>query len=117
VHAFIDMHDIGDALVRAGFGDPVMDMDTLTLAYTNLDGLFADLRQSGSVNARTNRPRGLGQRQRWQQARAAYEGLRQDGRLPATFEIVYGHAWKPAPRTLDDGRAVIEFKQRPGAKA
>jgi len=117
VHAFIDMHDIGDALVRAGFGDPVMDMDTLTLTYTSLDGLFADLRQSGSINARANRPRGLGQRQRWQQARAAYEGMRQDGRLPATFEIVYGHAWKPAPRTLDDGRAVIEFKPRPGAKA
>lgn len=116
VHDFIDMHDIGDALVRAGFGDPVMDMETLTLTYTRLDGLFADLRQSGSINARADRPRGLGQRQRWQRAHNAYEHMRDEGRLPATFEIVYGHAWKPEPRTIDDGRAVIQFKPRPGAR-
>jgi len=117
VHPFIDMHDIGDALVRAGFGDPVMDMDSLTLTYTRLDGLFADLRQSGSVNARADRPRGLGQRQRWQRAREHYERFRSEGRLPATFEIVYGHAWKPEPRTIEDGRAIIEFRPRPGQRA
>ena len=113
VHRFIDMHDIGDALVRAGFSDPVMDMETLTLTYTDFDALVADLRQSGSTNASIARPRGLGNRARWQRARAHYETLRRDGRLPATFEVVYGHAWKPAPKTLDDGRAVIKFQPRP----
>ncbi len=116
VHPFIDMHDIGDALVRAGFGDPVMDMDALTLTYTEFDGLIADLRQSGSTNAAVHRPRGLGQRHRWQQARERYEQYRQAGRLPATFEIVYGHAWKPAPKTLDDGRSVIRFQPKPDAQ-
>jgi malonyl-CoA O-methyltransferase len=115
VHPFIDMHDIGDALVRAGFGDPVMDMDTLTLTYSDFDGLLADLRDSGSANAADHRARGLGQRGRWQSARAAYEQFRNDGRLPATFEIVFGHAWKPEPRTLGDGRAVIRFQPRPGS--
>lgn len=114
VHRFIDMHDIGDALVAAGFSDPVMDMDTLTLTYTDLDGLFADLRQSGSGNASNRRPRTLSGKAGWQRARARYEARRTDGRLPATFEIVYGHAWKPEPRTTADGHAIIHFQPRPG---
>lgn len=115
VHRFIDMHDIGDALVRAGFGDPVMDMDTITLTYPDLDTLVSDLRQSGSTNANAHRPRGLGARTRWQAAREHYDRRRQEGRLPATFEIVYGHAWKPEPRTIDDGREIVRFRPRPGS--
>ncbi|TVT49047.1 MAG: methyltransferase domain-containing protein [Denitromonas halophila] len=114
VHRFIDMHDIGDALVGAGFSDPVMDMDTLTLTYADLDSLFADLRQSGSTNASALRPRGLSGKSGWGKARERYEARRIDGRLPATFEIVYGHAWKPAPRTTQDGHAIIRFQSRPG---
>ncbi|GAA5158038.1 methyltransferase domain-containing protein [Viridibacterium curvum] len=112
VHRFIDMHDLGDALVKAGFAEPVMDMETLTLTYQDLDGLLRDLRQAGASNASTQRPRGLSGRQGWQAARDRYEQLRRDGRLPATFEIVYGHAWKAAPKTTDDGRAVIQFRKR-----
>ncbi|TVO59678.1 methyltransferase domain-containing protein [Denitromonas halophila] len=114
VHRFIDMHDIGDALVGAGFGDPVMDMDTLTLTYADLNSLFADLRLSGSRNASAARPRGLSGKTSWLKARERYETRRIDGRLPATFEIVYGHAWKPAPRTTPDGHAIIRFQSRPG---
>lgn len=112
VHRFIDMHDIGDALIGAGFENPVMDMDTLTLTYANFDDLIADLRLSGSSNASTARPRGLGRRAQWQRVRASYETLRRDGRLPATYEVVYGHAWKPEPKTMEDGRAVIRFQSR-----
>lgn len=114
LHRFIDMHDIGDALVKAGFSDPVMDMEMITLTYTRLDDLLHDLRASGSTNAALSRPRGLTGRQHWASLRAAYEGRRRDGRLPATFEVVYGHAWKPEPKTLDDGRAIVRFERKPG---
>ncbi|ATE60861.1 methyltransferase domain-containing protein [Thauera sinica] len=113
VHRFIDMHDIGDTLVKAGFADPVMDMEMLTLTYADLDGLFADLRATGSTNASTARPRGLSGRRAWSEARAAYERLRSGGRLPASFEIIQGHAWKAAPKTAADGRSIVRFHPRP----
>ncbi|MFA9441691.1 methyltransferase domain-containing protein [Uliginosibacterium sp. sgz301328] len=112
VHRFIDMHDIGDALVQAGFAEPVMDMQTITLTYGDLDSLLRDLRHAGATNAASTRPRGLSGRAGWARAREGYERLRRDGRLPATFEVVYGHAWKAAPKHTADGRSVIEFKPR-----
>ncbi|MDQ8023484.1 MAG: methyltransferase domain-containing protein [Moraxellaceae bacterium] len=111
VHRFIDMHDLGDTLVAAGFGEPVMDMERLTLTYTRFDDLLRDLRQAAATNVATTRPRGLSGKAGWQQARAAYEKLRVDGRLPATIELVFGHAWKAAPKTMEDGRAVIRFER------
>ncbi|WP_374601803.1 methyltransferase domain-containing protein [Niveibacterium sp.] len=113
VHRFIDMHDLGDCLVKAGFSEPVMDMETITLTYADLDGLLADLRRAGATNVSTARPRGLAGKGGWARARAAYDQLRQNGRLPASFEVIYGHAWKAAPRTTEDGRSVIRFKPRP----
>ncbi|MDD5298758.1 MAG: malonyl-ACP O-methyltransferase BioC [Rhodocyclaceae bacterium] len=109
VHRFIDMHDIGDMLMAAGFAEPVMDMEVLTLTYGSSDDLLKDLRATGSVNAARARARGLTGRQGWQNAMAALETKRREGRLPATFEVVYGHAWKARPRTTDDGRAIVRF--------
>ncbi|APR06131.1 methyltransferase domain-containing protein [Thauera chlorobenzoica] len=117
VHRFIDMHDLGDALIAAGFADPVMDMEMLTLTYTGFDALLHDLRASGASNAARNRPRGLSGRDGWAQARAAYDRLRRDGRLPATFEIIQGHAWKAAPKTTEDGRSIMRFQPRPAAQS
>ena len=114
LHRFIDMHDLGDALVGAGFSDPVMDMEMLTVTYTSLDDLLRDLRASGSANAATTRPRGLVGKGHWQKLRANYEQLRRDGRLPATVEVVYGHAWKAAPKVAEDGRAIVRFERKPG---
>jgi malonyl-CoA O-methyltransferase len=116
VHRFIDMHDIGDALVQAGFADPVMDMELVTLTYPDLDTLLQDLRHSGAANAAASRPRGLSGRTEWAEARAAYERLRRDGRLPASFEIIQGHAWKAAPKTTEDGRSIVRFQSRPPAR-
>ena len=104
------------ALVQAGFTDPVMDMEIVTLTYPDLDTLLQDLRRSGGANAATSRPRGLSGRQEWAEARAAYERLRSDGRLPATFEIIQGHAWKAAPKTTEDGRSIVRFQPRPPAR-
>ena len=113
VHRFIDMHDLGDMLVRAGFAEPVMDMERLTLTYADANGLIRDLKATGARNATLGRARGLMGRARWQRMVAGLERYRREGRLPATFEVVYGHAWKPEPRTVDDGRAIVRFRTRP----
>jgi len=98
VSRFIDMHDLGDALLRAGLGEPVMDMEHLTLTYPDVRGLMRDLKTMGARNATSGRSRGLTGRRRLAAVEAHYERYRQDGRLPATWEIVYGHAWAGAPR-------------------
>ena len=112
VHGFIDMHDLGDALVHAGFADPVMEMEALTVEYADLDALVRDLRRTGGSNSLAGRPRGLMTPARWRRVAERYESHRRGGALPATCEVVYGHAWKAAPRKLADGRQVIGFTAR-----
>jgi malonyl-CoA O-methyltransferase len=91
------MHDIGDALVRARFADPVMDADRLTLTYDDVQGLMRDLKTLGARNATDARPRALAGRARLAALADAYEIHRRDGRLPASYEVLYGHAWAPEP--------------------
>jgi malonyl-CoA O-methyltransferase len=109
---FTDMHDYGDMLVEAGFADPVMDAEVLTMTYPNFDGLIRDLRQSGSTCTMHERRRGLTGRSAWLSARANYEKRMIDERLPASFEVVYGHAWKVAAKTTADGAAIVRFDPR-----
>ncbi len=107
VNRFIDMHDIGDMLVKAGFADPVMEMECLTLTYDDLRGLLRDLKAIGAHNATTGRNQGLMGKQAWTRLLENYETMRANGKLPATYEVVYGHAWKPQPRMTRDGAAII----------
>lgn len=109
VNRFVDMHDLGDALVHAGFADPVMEMETITLEYDTVPAALRDLKAIGAVNSLPSRARGLPGRSRWRRMTQAYERFRRDGLLPATWEIVYGHAWKVPPRRLPDGRQVVSF--------
>jgi malonyl-CoA O-methyltransferase len=109
VHRFVDMHDLGDMLVEQGFAEPVMDMERIRLTYDDLAALAADLRATGSTCANRERARGLMGREALGRVRAQYETRRADGRLPATFEVVYGHAWKAQPRHTEDGRAIVRF--------
>jgi malonyl-CoA O-methyltransferase len=95
VSSFLDMHDIGDALVRARFADPVMDVERLTLTYDRVRDLMRDLKTLGAHNATHDRPRGLTGRARLVAVEQAYEIHRTVGRLPASYEVVYGHAWAP----------------------
>ena len=96
VSPFIDMHNIGDALVQAGFADPVMETDYFHLTYPDCHALMRELQQLGAQNALADRRRTLTGRRRLQAMIAAYEQFRDDdGRLPATFEVVFGHAWVP----------------------
>lgn len=112
VHRFVDMHDLGDGLVHAGFADPVMEMDVVTLEYSTVEDAARDLKAIGAHSALAARPRGLSGRARWRRMADAYERFRRDGGLPATYEVVYGHAWKVPPKRLADGRQVIGFEPR-----
>lgn len=112
VQRTIDMHDLGDMLVSCGFADPVMDMEVITLTYDSLSALIKELRAAGSTCAMGDRRRGLMGRASWAALNAAYETRRREGKLPATFEVVYGHAWKAAPRKTADGRSIIRFAER-----
>jgi malonyl-CoA O-methyltransferase len=106
VHAFTDMHDLGDMLVACGFSAPVMDMELLTIAYRSPGALLDDLRRSGQTSARADRARGLAGRRFAEQLRASL------GVAPrATFEVVYGHAWKAVPRQPGDAKT-IQFQRR-----
>lgn len=98
VNRFIDMHDLGDALVRSGFADPVMDTERLTVTYATFDDLADDLKKSGSHNVNADRPRGLTGRRTLADLRKQLETFRREGVLPATLEVVYGHAWAGEPR-------------------
>lgn len=96
VNVFADMHNVGDGLVRAGLAEPVMDVEHFTLTYETADDLMRDIKRIGAHNVTSNRPRGLTGRRRLQRFRDAYEDFRTEGRLPATYEVVYGTVWAPA---------------------
>ena len=108
INRFADMHDIGDMLSHGGFAEPVMDMEYLTLTYQDVRGLLHDLKAIGANNATAGRGQGLMGKHAWKLLVDNYEKLRRDGKLPATYEVIYGHAWKPEPKKLADGRAIIK---------
>lgn len=108
VNRFADMHDIGDMLLAAGFAEPVMDMEYITLTYDDVKSVMQDLRSIGAHNATAGRAQGLMGKTAWNKVLHNYEALRRGGKVPATFEIIYGHAWKPQPKKIADGRAIIK---------
>lgn len=117
---WIDMHDIGDMLVEAGFADPVMDQERISLTWTEGERMLSDLRALGG-NLAPQRFAGCRTRAWRVRLLRALEQLRgQDGLLRLSLEVVYGHAFKPAPKArlkaetripLDEMRALIH---RPG---
>ncbi len=112
-HAFTDMHDWGDMLVHCGFAEPVMDMERITLSYSGAAPLLADLRELGR-NLHAERPRGLRARGWLARLHAAIEdGLPRadDGRLLLTFEVIYGHAFKPQPRPASSGGQTVSVDE------
>jgi len=106
---FVDMHDIGDQLVHSGFADPVMDQETLQLTWSSPEALLAELRGLGG-NLRPGRAPGL-HTPRWRQRLLQALGRRTDaqGRIALTFELVYGHAYKPAPRPTRGETTVVSL--------
>lgn len=108
INRLLDMHDVGDALLRVGLADPVMDVESVCLTYEDLSGLWRDLRGMGSRNFNSGRNRGLTGKTAFASVRGAYEQYRRENVLPATFEIVYGHAWSVEPRIRErDGVVAV----------
>jgi len=95
VSRFADIGRVGDALLHAGFRDPVLDAEHFNLTYADAGQLMRELKAIGATNADASRLRGLTGPARWRRAIEAYEAFRSDGRLPATYEVIYAHAWAP----------------------
>ena len=98
VNAFVDMHDLGSALQRGGFSEPVLDVDRHVLRYPDAMALMRELKAIGAHNVNAGRRRALTGRSALGRMLAAYEPLRGPAGLPATYEVVYGAAWAPQPR-------------------
>ena len=115
VNQFIDMHDLGDAMLAGGLAEPVMDMEKMVLTYADLRSLMKDLKAIGAHTATFGRARGLTGKRYWQNLTDRSEQWRQAGRLPASYEVIYGHAWRGGDRSrlVADGRQVIEFVKKP----
>ncbi len=114
VSAFVDMHDIGDLVLGSQFADPVMDTELFTLTYKEVRELMRDLKMLGARNATAGRQRSLTGKARFAGMVEAYERYRQDGLLPATYEVIYGHAWAPeqcAPQRPDAGNSPVPLIQ------
>lgn len=110
VNRFPDMHDVGDALIAAGLSSPVIERDDMTVTYADVLTLMRDLKGIGAHNSLNERSRRLTGRRRLAALTAAYEPFRRDGLLPATYEVVYGHAWSPRRNTRrQDGTTVATF--------
>ncbi len=106
---FVDMHDFGDMLVNIGFSTPVMDMEKITVTYATVEKLMADVRAFGGNPLHTRR-RGLLGKKSWSKfvdALSQQRGL--DGTISLTFEIIYGHAFLPAPTRTANGEAIVRL--------
>lgn len=134
VNQFIDMHDIGDALLHDGFAEPVMEAEILTVTYDSVEEIMHDLKaiganvtaepesldeqqgkqpsseqqQSGQQRGHQRKASGLRSKSILHTVRQAYEQFRQDNLLPATYEIIYGHAWKPESGGSNDRGSKIQ---------
>lgn len=108
---FPDMHEIGDALLQSGFINPVTDMEMVTMTYANVRQLMRDIKQIGASNTRSGRSKGLTGKQKIKDFEAAYEQFKTgEGLYPATWEIIYGHAWVGEGIKLDNFDQVIPIK-------
>jgi malonyl-CoA O-methyltransferase len=92
--SFVDMHEIGDALLQAGFINPVTDMELITMTYSNVRQLMKDIKEIGAINTNNGRSKGLMGKQKLKAFEQAYEQFKtEDGLYPASWEVIYGHAW------------------------
>lgn len=106
---FVDMHDFGDMLVDTGFSTPVMDMETIIVTYESAEKLIADVRAWGGNPLADRRRSLLGRHAKTRLLESLEQNRSIDGKIPLTFEIIYGHAFRPAPTKISSGEAIIRF--------
>ena len=108
---FIDMHEIGDALLKAGFINPVTDMELITMTYSSVRQLMKDIKQIGASNTDSARSKGLMGKQKLEAFEQAYEQFKTiDGLYPASWEVIYGHAWVGEGLKIDGFEKVIPIQ-------
>ena len=111
VQRLTDLHDIGDMLVHAGFADPVMDMEVITLEYATAAALWSDIKAQGAVNSMQTRPRGLLTPRKLRAIESALDSARKpDGPIRISVEVIYGHAWKVAPKKTAEGHGIVRLE-------
>lgn len=119
VNAFTDMHDVGDALVRAGFIEPVMETEPFTLVYDDVPALLRELKNLGAGNVNAGRRKTLTGKRALHAMQTEYRRrYGNDDGLPATFEAIYGHAWAPEVKRkrqeeLEPGVFPVTFSKAP----
>ena len=106
INAFTDMHDIGDALMRSGLDAPVLNVENIVLTYDECLQLMRDLKSIGAHNVNLGRRKTLTGKQRLQKAIQHDETYRTNNKLPATYEVVYGHAWKPSMKSAMESESI-----------
>lgn len=108
INDFIDLHVVGDAMVKSGFSDPVMDMEMITVTYPDAKSIMRDLKQIGAHNVNQQRAKGLTGKQTLQKLMTAYEDFRSNNVLPVTYEVIYGHAWVPENKATITGQCGVQ---------
>lgn len=109
VHSFLDLRDVGDLLLQSDFADPVVDIERLTLHYPAVFDVLRELKRIGAHNAAPDRARGLTGKRRFEKFRSSYAAMAVEQGIPATYEVVFGHAWAPAEDRLrrEHGDAIV----------
>ncbi len=104
VNEFVDMHDVGDLLLAEQFVEPVVDMEMLTLHYKSVALLAQSLKRQGVKNVHRDRNKGLTSKAAWDRFEKNYQSLQtEQGKYPLSYEVIYGQAWKSAPRQIQQG--------------
>ena len=112
VHGLVDMHDLGDLVLRAGLTDPVMDVDTMQVTYRDLPSLVGDLRSCGATNVAGGRRSTLTGRRRWEGFRKALEATRDGERFSITVELIFGQAFGGGPRpNRETGETIVSAEE------
>ncbi|MBT3504805.1 MAG: malonyl-ACP O-methyltransferase BioC [Piscirickettsiaceae bacterium] len=117
VNVFYDMHDVGEAMLNARLAEPVLDMDRYVLTYQDALAMMRDLKVLGASNVAQGRRRGLTGKKALAQVTAAYEPFREQGLLPASYEVIFGHAWAGVPASQiqqGDGSVSIPLSELTG---
>lgn len=96
IHDYFDMHDVGDSLLKNQFSDPVMDMEHVTINFSSALDLIHEIKKSGNSNVHLERQCGLMGKNTWKKALDYYNQFVVEKVYPATFEVIYGHAWASA---------------------